>query len=172
MSGPNVLFLLHAIQHNNESIAIIVYFVMTKSLNPCRAQLLIVNTWTLQKYNKFNYPPFIQTLTQMLFKIISHLPQIRHKNHAAGTSHAQYTAYRKHQCHRYDAPINPPPRFRILLCWLVLAKAVSSAFHASRLHRKNKVIIVLAIEIRHEPLLASEALVDEQILTIVGLCFG
>lgn len=63
-------------------------------------------------------------------------------------------------------------RFGIFLCGLVLAKAVSSAFHASRLHRKNKVIIVLAIEIRHEPLLASEALVDEQILTIVGLCFG
>jgi len=40
------------------------------------------------------------------------------------------------------------------------------------LHRKNKVIIVLAIEIRHEPLLASEALIEEQILTIVGLCFG
>ena len=45
-------------------------------------------------------------------------------------------------------------RFRILLCGLVFAKAISSAFHASRLHRKNKVIIVLAIEIRHEPLLA------------------
>ena len=44
--------------------------------------------------------------------------------------------------------------FGIFLCGLVFAKAVSSAFHASRLHRKNKVIIVLAIEIRHEPLLA------------------
>ena len=45
-------------------------------------------------------------------------------------------------------------RFGILLRGLVFAKAVSSTFHASRLHRKNKVIIVLAIEIRHEPLLA------------------
>ena len=45
-------------------------------------------------------------------------------------------------------------RFRIFLCGLILAKTISSAFHASRLHRKNKVIIVLAIEIRHEPLLA------------------
>ena len=45
-------------------------------------------------------------------------------------------------------------RFGILLRGLVFAKAISSAFHASRLHRKNKVIIVLAVEIRHEPLLA------------------
>ena len=63
-------------------------------------------------------------------------------------------------------------RFRIFLCRLVLSEPIATALHTCRLHRKNKVIIVLAIEIRHEPLLASEALVDEQILTIVGLCFG
>ena len=34
----------------------------------------------------------------------------------AETSHTQYTAYQKHPCHRCGAPINPPPRFRILLC--------------------------------------------------------
>ena len=45
-------------------------------------------------------------------------------------------------------------RFRILLCRLILSETVATTFHASRLHRKNKVIIVLAIEIRHEPLLA------------------
>ena len=59
-------------------------------------------------------------------------------------------------------------RFRILLCGLVFAKAISSAFHASRLHRKNKVIIVLAIEIRHEPLLTSKSLIDEQVLFIMS----
>ena len=45
-------------------------------------------------------------------------------------------------------------RFWILLCRLVLSETVSSTFHTSRLHRKNKVIIVLAIEIRHQALLA------------------
>ena len=59
-------------------------------------------------------------------------------------------------------------RFRILLCRLVFAKAVSSAFHASRLHRKNKVIIILSVEVRHEPLLPSKSLVDEQILLIMA----
>ena len=59
-------------------------------------------------------------------------------------------------------------RFRIFLCGLVFAEAISSTFHASRLHRKNKVIIVLAIEIRHEPLLASKSLIDEQVLFIMA----
>ena len=45
-------------------------------------------------------------------------------------------------------------RFGILLRGLVFAKVISSAFHASRLHRKNKVIIILAVEVWHEPLLA------------------
>ena len=40
-------------------------------------------------------------------------------------------------------------RFRILLCRLVFAKIVSTTFHASRLHRKNKVIIILAVEVNH-----------------------
>ena len=45
-------------------------------------------------------------------------------------------------------------RFGMLLRGLVFAKTVSSAFHASRLHCKNKVIIILAVEVWHEPLLA------------------
>ena len=46
-------------------------------------------------------------------------------------------------------------RFRILLCRLILSETVSTTFHASRLHRrKNEVIIILAVEVRHEPLLA------------------
>ena len=58
-------------------------------------------------------------------------------------------------------------RFRILLCGLVFAEAVSPTFHASRLNGKDKVIIVLTVEIRHEPLLASEPLVDEEILLVM-----
>lgn len=58
--------------------------------------------------------------------------------------------------------------FRIFLCRLVLSETVSTTFHASRLHRKNKVIIVLAIEIRHEPLLTSKSLIDEQVLFIMS----
>ena len=45
-------------------------------------------------------------------------------------------------------------RFGILLRGLVFAKAIATAFHSCALYGKNKVIIVLAIEIRHEPLLA------------------
>ena len=59
-------------------------------------------------------------------------------------------------------------RFRILLCRLIFAKAISSTFHASRLNSKNQVIIILAIEVRHEPLFASKALVDEQVLFIMA----
>lgn len=36
-------------------------------------------------------------------------PSQRHKNHAAETSHTQYTACRKHPCHRCGAPTSPPP---------------------------------------------------------------
>ena len=39
-------------------------------------------------------------------------------------------------------------RFRILLCRFVFSETVSFTFHASRLHRKNKVIIILAVEVR------------------------
>ena len=59
-------------------------------------------------------------------------------------------------------------RFRILLCGLVFTETVSSTFHASRLHRKNKIIIVLAVEIGHQALLASKSLVDEQVLFIMA----
>ena len=40
-------------------------------------------------------------------------------------------------------------RFRILLCRLVFAKTVSTTLHTSRLHRKNKVIIILSVEVNH-----------------------
>lgn len=43
---------------------------------------------------------------------------------------------------------------------LVLAEAIATARHASRLDGKDKIIVVLTIEKRHQSLLASEALVD------------
>ena len=55
----------------------------------------------------------------------------------------------------------------IFLCGLVFAETVSSTFHTSGLNGKDKVIIVLAVEVRHEPLLASKALVDEQVLLVM-----
>ena len=59
-------------------------------------------------------------------------------------------------------------RFRILLCRLVLSETVSTAFHTSRLHRKNQVIIILAVEVWHEPLLPSKPLVNQQVLLIMS----
>lgn len=44
--------------------------------------------------------------------------------------------------------------FGVLLSGLVFAEAIATTFHASGLNGKNKIVIVLAIEIRHEPLLA------------------
>ncbi len=50
--------------------------------------------------------------SHILTRIVSLLDFISlhqlHKNHAAGTFHTQCTAYRKHLCHRCDAPTNPP----------------------------------------------------------------
>ena len=45
-------------------------------------------------------------------------------------------------------------RFGIFLCGLVFAKAVSSTFHTCTLYGKNKVIIILAVEVWHQALLA------------------
>ena len=45
-------------------------------------------------------------------------------------------------------------RFRILLCGLVFAEAISSTFQPCTLYGKNKIIIVLAVEVRHQALLA------------------
>lgn len=140
------------------------------SLNPCRAQLLIVNTLNAQKYNYFKYPPIYTNINTINVTLshTSHKSPIKIMLRKLLTPNIQ----RIKSISAIGAMLQQVLlRFGIFLCGLVLAKAVSSAFHASRLHRKNKVIIVLAIEIRHEPLLASEALVDEQILTIVGLCF-
>jgi len=54
------------------------------------------------------------------------------------------------------------------LAALVLAETVAAAHHACRLDGENEVIIVLAVEHRHEPLFAGKALVDEQVLLVVA----
>ena len=65
----------------------------------------------------------------------------------------QYTAYQKHLCHRSDAPANPP-QIQDFSLWTCFAKTISTAFHTCRLYGKNKIVIVLAVEVRHQALLA------------------
>ena len=54
------------------------------------------------------------------------------------------------------------------LAALVLAEAVAAAHYSSRLDGEDEIIIVLAVEHRHEPLFAGKALVDEQVLLIMA----
>lgn len=58
--------------------------------------------------------------------------------------------------------------FGLLLHGFVLAEAVASALHSCTLDGEDKIIVVLAVEVRHETLLAGEALVDEKIFFIVA----
>ena len=51
---------------------------------------------------------------------------------------------------------------------LVLAEAVATASDPGGLNCENEVIVVLAVEERHQPLLPCEALVDEKIFLIVA----
>ena len=57
---------------------------------------------------------------------------------------------------------------RLLLHRLVLAEAVATSLHSCGLDGEDKVIVVLAIEVRHQALLPSKTLVDEKILFIVS----
>ena len=57
---------------------------------------------------------------------------------------------------------------RLLLHRLVLMEAVAATLDASRLDGQDKVVIILAIEERHQALLTSKALVDEQVLLIMA----
>ena len=50
----------------------------------------------------------------------------------------------------------------------VLAEAAASSLHSCGLDGEDKVIIVLAIEVWHETLLAGEALIDKEVLFIVA----
>ena len=51
-----------------------------------------------------------------------------------------------------------------LLTSFVLVKSIASACHTGCLNSGNQVIVILAVEERHEALLSSEGLIDEQVL--------
>ena len=53
------------------------------------------------------------------------------------------------------------------LAAFVLAKTVTATAHAGCLNGEDKVIVILAVEERHQALLAGKTLVDEQIFLIV-----
>ena len=57
---------------------------------------------------------------------------------------------------------------RLLLHRLVLAEAVATSLHSCGLDGEDKVIVVLAIEVRHQALLTGKTLVDEKILFIMS----
>ena len=59
-------------------------------------------------------------------------------------------------------------RLGLLLHRLVLAEAVSPTLHSCGLDGKDEVVVVLAVEVRHEALLAREPLVDEEILLVMA----
>ena len=48
----------------------------------------------------------------------------------------------------------------LLLHGFVLAEAVASSLHSGTLDCQDKVVVVLAVEVRHQALLPGEALVD------------
>ena len=58
--------------------------------------------------------------------------------------------------------------FRLLLHRLVLMEAVASAFDTGRLDSEDEIIVILAVEERHQALFTRKALVDEQVLLVVA----
>ncbi len=59
-------------------------------------------------------------------------------------------------------------RFGLLLHRFVLAEAVATALHSGGLDGEDEIVVVLAVEVRHEALLAGETLVDEEVLLVVA----
>ena len=57
---------------------------------------------------------------------------------------------------------------RLLLHGLVFAEAVASSLYSCGLDGEDKVIVVLAVEVRHKALLPGKALVDEKVFLIVS----
>ena len=57
---------------------------------------------------------------------------------------------------------------RLLFHRLVFAEAVATSLHSCGLDGEDKVIVVLAVEVRHQALLPGKALVDEKIFLIVS----
>ena len=58
-------------------------------------------------------------------------------------------------------------RFSQLFASFVLVKAIASTSNPCSLNSENQVIVILAIKERHEALLPSESLVDEQVFLIM-----
>ena len=57
---------------------------------------------------------------------------------------------------------------RLLLHTFVLAEAVAPSLHSCGLDGQDKVIVVLAVEVRHQALLPGKTLVDEKVFLIVA----
>ena len=57
---------------------------------------------------------------------------------------------------------------RLLLHRLVFTEAVATSLHSCGLDGEDEVIVVLAVEVRHQSLLPGKALVDEKILFIMS----
>ena len=57
---------------------------------------------------------------------------------------------------------------RLLLHGFVLAEAVATSLHSCGLNGEDKVIVVLAVEVRHEALLPCKTLIDEKVFLIVS----
>lgn len=57
---------------------------------------------------------------------------------------------------------------RLLLHTFVFAEAVASSLYSCGLDSEDKVIVVLAVEVRHQALLPGKALVDEKVFLIVS----
>ena len=57
---------------------------------------------------------------------------------------------------------------RLLLHRLVLAEAVASSLHSCGLDCEDKVIVVLAVKVRHQSLLPGKTLIDEKVFLIVS----
>ncbi len=58
-------------------------------------------------------------------------------------------------------------RLGVLLVVFVLAETKTATIHLRCLNSEDQIIVVLAVEERHEPLLPYEYLVDEQVLLIM-----
>ena len=57
---------------------------------------------------------------------------------------------------------------RLLLHTFVLAEAVATSLHSCGLDGEDKVIVVLAVEVRHQSLLPGKTLIDEKVFLIVS----
>ena len=57
---------------------------------------------------------------------------------------------------------------RLLLHTFVLAEAVASSLHSCGLDGEDKVIVVLAVEVRHQALLPGKALIYEKVFLIMA----